>query len=79
MTTKRASAAPDFEKSFTELEAIAEKFERGEYSLEEGLEAFERGAKIAQALKKRLATIEQRVEKIRADYDLTEEDSDDSA
>ena len=77
MTTRTKKTEFDFEKAFTELEAIADAFERGTYSLEEGIDAFERGAKLAQEMKRRLAQVEQRVEKIRADYELT--DDDDSA
>ncbi|MBI3963381.1 MAG: exodeoxyribonuclease VII small subunit [Candidatus Kerfeldbacteria bacterium] len=70
----RKTTETDFEKAFSELEAIAGAFERGEYSLEDGLDAFERGAKLAAALKKRLGQIEQRVERIRSAYKLGQEE-----
>ena len=61
MTTKPF----EFEKSLKELEEITAWFESSEVDLDAGLAKFERGMELATDLKTHLATVENRVEKIR--------------
>jgi exodeoxyribonuclease VII small subunit len=66
---KKESKDVDVAKGFEELEEIAGWFERGETDLDKGLEKFERAMAIADALKKRLATAENRVKEIKKKYE----------
>lgn len=59
---ERAAAAPDFERSLAELEAIVEKLEQGDLSLEDSLKHFERGVQLAQVCQTALKQAEQKVE-----------------
>ncbi len=61
MTTKPF----EFEKALKELEAITAWFENTDVDLDLGLEKFERGMELAGELKTHLASVENRVEKIR--------------
>jgi exodeoxyribonuclease VII small subunit len=61
MTTKPF----EFEKALKELEAITAWFENTDVDLDLGLEKFERGMELAGELKVHLASVENRVEKIR--------------
>ncbi len=61
MTTKPF----EFEKALQELEAITAWFEQTDVDLDMGLAKFERGMELAGELKTHLATVENRVEKIR--------------
>lgn len=54
----------DFEQSLAELEAIVNRMEQGEQSLQDSMRDFERGMKLAEACRRRLATAQQRVEKL---------------
>ena len=58
----------EFEKALKELEAITSWFESTEVDLDQGIAKFERGMELASELKTHLATIENRVEKIRARF-----------
>ncbi len=60
--TEDNPAAPDFERSLAELEAIVEKLEQGELSLEESLQQFERGVQLTRACQTALKEAEQKVE-----------------
>ena len=65
MTTKPATsdpAAPDFEASLTELEAIVEKLEQGDLSLDDSLKQFERGVQLTRICQTALTQAEQKVE-----------------
>jgi len=55
----------EFEKALKELENITAWFESTEVDLDQGIAKFERGMELASNLKTHLATIENRVEKIR--------------
>lgn len=55
----------EFEKSLKELEAITAWFESSDIDLDAGLAKFERGMELAAELKSHLASVENRVEKIR--------------
>src|SRR5471030_1085578 len=55
----------EFEKALGELEKITAWFESTEVDLDQGIAKFERGMELAAQLKSHLATIENRVEKIR--------------
>jgi exodeoxyribonuclease VII small subunit len=75
MTTKPF----EFEKALKELEAITAWFENTDVDLDLGLAKFERGMELAGELKMHLASVENRVEKIRQRFsaagpnpDLTE-------
>ncbi len=56
------SAAPDFERSLAELEAIVEKLEQGDLSLDESLKHFERGVQLTRSCQSALKQAEQKVE-----------------
>jgi exodeoxyribonuclease VII small subunit len=58
----------EFEKSLKELEEITAWFESSDIDLDAGLAKFERGMELATQLKTHLATVENRVEKIRAKF-----------
>lgn len=55
----------EFEKALGELEEITTWFESSEVDLDAGLTKFERGMELAAELKSHLASVENRVEKIR--------------
>jgi exodeoxyribonuclease VII small subunit len=55
----------EFEKSIKELEEITLWFESTDVDLDQGLVKFERGMELAGQLKSHLATVENRVEKIK--------------
>jgi exodeoxyribonuclease VII small subunit len=55
-------AAPDFERSLAELEAIVDKLEQGELSLDESLKQFERGVQLTRACQSALKQAEQKVQ-----------------
>lgn len=55
----------EFEKALKELEEITAWFESTDVDLDAGLAKFERGMELATELKTHLATVENRVEKIR--------------
>ncbi len=55
----------EFEKALKELEGITAWFESSDVDLDAGLVKFERGMELASELKTHLATIENRVEKIK--------------
>jgi exodeoxyribonuclease VII small subunit len=61
MTTKPF----EFEKALKELEEITAWFESTDVDLDAGLAKFERGMELATELKTHLASVENRVEKIR--------------
>jgi exodeoxyribonuclease VII small subunit len=56
------TAAPDFERSLAELEAIVEKLEQGDLSLDESLRHFERGVQLTRVCQSALKQAEQKVE-----------------
>lgn len=58
----------NFEKALKELEDITGWFEAGDADLDQGLAKFERGLELAGQLKKHLAEIENRVEKIKQKF-----------
>jgi exodeoxyribonuclease VII small subunit len=55
----------EFEKALKELEDITTWFESSDVDLDQGLVKFERGMELAGQLKSHLATVENRVEKIK--------------
>ena len=71
MTTKPF----EFEKSLNELEAITTWFESSDVDLDAGLGKFERGMELATELKNHLASVENRVEKIRQRFTTPPSDS----
>lgn len=56
------AAAPDFERSLAELEAIVERLEQGDLSLDESLKVFERGVELTRICQGALKQAEQKVE-----------------
>lgn len=58
-----------FAKDMAELEAITAWFESGDIDLDESLLKFERGMELASGLKKQLAAVENKVEKIKRSFD----------
>lgn len=63
---------PTFGEAFGELEKITEDLESDTLDLDKAIEKFERGLLLAQQLKSRLQSVEQRVEKIRRKFDTFE-------
>ncbi len=61
-----------FEAALKELESITDWFESSDVSLDEGLAKFERGMELTAQLKDHLATVENRVEKIKARFKVAE-------
>jgi exodeoxyribonuclease VII small subunit len=60
----------DFAANLAELEAITSWFESSEVDLAEALVKFERGMELAAELKEHLATIENKVIKIKQRFDV---------
>lgn len=58
----------EFDKALGELEEITQWFEGANVDLDQGLVKFERGMELASQLKTHLATVENRVEKIKARF-----------
>ncbi|VXC82243.1 exonuclease VII small subunit [Pseudomonas sp. 8Z] len=58
----RKKAAPDFEHSLAELQALVERLESGELSLEDSLTAFEQGIGLTRECQAALAQAEQKVQ-----------------
>ena len=56
------TAAPDFERSLAELEAIVDKLEAGDLSLDESLQQFERGVQLTRVCQTALKQAEHKVE-----------------
>ncbi len=65
MTSEKA----DFGGKLNELESITDWFESDAVDLNEALKKFERGMVLADDLKKELAEVENRVEKIKQKFD----------
>lgn len=61
----------EFEKALKELEDITVWFESSDVDLDAGLVKFERGMELAHQLKAHLATVENRVEKIKQRFSDT--------
>lgn len=59
----------NFTENYEKLKKITEAFESGKFSLEQELEKFEEGLKIAEDLKKYLASAENRVKEIKSLYE----------
>jgi exodeoxyribonuclease VII small subunit len=59
--TSDASAAPDFETSLQELEALVERLERGDLPLAESLALFEQGVALTRSCHTRLSEAQQKV------------------
>lgn len=58
----------EFEKALKELEELTAWFESPDIDLDAGLAKFERGMELAAELKSHLASVENRVEKIRQKF-----------
>ena len=58
----RKKAAPDFEHSLAELQALVERLESGELSLEDSLTAFEQGIGLTRDCQASLSQAEQKVQ-----------------
>lgn len=63
-----ADKAFEFEKALKELEELTAWFESTDVDLDAGLAKFERGMELAAELKSHLASVENRVEKIRQKF-----------
>jgi len=63
---------PTFGEAYEQLERITDELESDSIDLDAAIEKFERGLELAQLLKARLKTAEQRVEKIRQKFDAVE-------
>jgi exodeoxyribonuclease VII small subunit len=59
---KDSEAAPPFEESLGELEAIVKQLESSDLPLEKSIELFERGVKLSDDCRKQLIDAETRVE-----------------
>lgn len=58
----------DLKKNFEELEKITDELQSEELDLEKSLDKFEQGLILAEKLKKRLAEIENKIEKIKIKF-----------
>ena len=58
----RKKAAPDFEQSLADLQALVERLESGELSLEDSLTAFEQGIGLTRECQAALSQAEQKVQ-----------------
>ena len=58
----RKKAAPDFEQSLSELQALVARLESGELSLEDSLSAFEQGVRLTRDCQAALGQAEQKVQ-----------------
>jgi exodeoxyribonuclease VII small subunit len=65
----------EFEAALKELEEITAWFESTDINLDTGLDKFERGMELATALKSHLATVENRVEKIRQRFSAPKDEA----
>lgn len=63
-----AKSKSSFAESFAELEAITTDLERDDLDLDDAVTKFERGLQLAQQLKTKLSSVEQRVEAIRKKF-----------
>jgi exodeoxyribonuclease VII small subunit len=70
MPPKKEAKDIDVAKGFAELEEISAWFESGETDLEKGVDKFERAMAVADALKKRLVTAENRIKEIKKSYKM---------
>lgn len=62
--TDKTDAAPDFEKSLAELEALVRKLESGDLSLDESLAEFRKGVELTRQCQSVLDEAQQTVEKL---------------
>lgn len=69
---KNPKKPESFADAFHELEKITEELEGESLDLDAAIEKFERGLGLAQQLKVKLTSVEQRVEKIRKKFDALE-------
>lgn len=72
MTQNPQKRTPSFGDAFSELEKVTEELENENLDLDKAIEKFERGLALAQQLKTKLRSVEQRVEKIRKKFDTLE-------
>ncbi len=68
-----------FAEAFSELEKITADLESDTIDLDAAIEKFERGLVLAQQLKSKLASVEQRVETIRKKFSSVEFPEEDAA
>ncbi len=66
---KPVKKQPTFGEAYEQLERITEQLESDTIDLDAAIEKFEKGLELAQLLKGRLKSAEQRVEKIRQKFD----------
>lgn len=57
-----STAAPDFERSLAELEALVTRMEKGDLSLEDSLAQFERGIALSRHCQQALKAAEQKID-----------------
>jgi exodeoxyribonuclease VII small subunit len=69
---KPGKKQPTFGEAYEQLERITEELEGDSIDLDVAIEKFEKGLELAQLLKARLKSAEQRVEKIRQKFDTIE-------
>jgi len=58
-----------FADAFAQLEELTQWFETQDVDLDEGIKKFERGLELAAICKKKLAEVENKVEKLKAKFD----------
>ena len=75
MTKNSKVGRVDLEKSFHELEALAQDLQNENLDLEKSLDKFERGLRLAEIIRQRLATIENKIKTIRLKYKDTLEEN----
>lgn len=69
---KHVKKTQSFGDAYEQLERIAEELESDSIDLDVAIEKFEKGLELAQLLKEKLKSAEQRVEKIRQKFDASE-------
>lgn len=72
MTNTTTKKATSFGEAFSELERLTADLERDDIDLDVALEKFERGLQLAQQLKAKLKSVEQKVEAIRKKFSAEE-------
>lgn len=70
MSTKNEQDAKSFAEKFAELEEIVNWFDGEVKDIDESIKKFERGTELSKELREYLKTAENKVSKIKADFDL---------
>jgi exodeoxyribonuclease VII small subunit len=69
MAKKSQTKKKRIEQNLKELEALVHRFEEGEIEIEEGIEEYKKAAKLIQAIKKELTSLELKIKEIQDSYE----------